>query len=539
MFLLRQKIKKIFIILIVILIIILVSNNTFVFANTENNYIQDSTTIGTVSKNDISGYTIGGFTVSSSPPNFSLRYETYANSLGTSDTVTYNETSCQYGWQDSSDSNYTSCWSCRVNATEHKNTYGWYTTNIYFVNQDGSTELHTSNQVYISPIAITYTAPLVETTTIPVKYNYSDVAGGTIATSQWASGIHNCQYFEQGGSSTSFTGNAFTLPTPGTYTLFVKDSLGYEKVQIITVSAANSTLMLGVTQANPTTTTSTPIVNVLATKINNHNDEITVAGTDGDWYDMTTAKYTDSAAPYQSWSNYSYTFSKAIAHTFVYRDGGQDYSNSGDKYVAAYFYKNLSGTFSAQHPGLEDSLWQGGYVYVIKTFSLKLSHGIIAHYWDSKMWFTLRREHGRLLWPSRNALLSPFRGNPCSQRLDVNHIGFSSTIMIKPGTVLDNFREKLMIKHSYANTTLQCQNYNADSQWHFNYSELQVANPVTNAFEDSAVRLNGSTANNSVAINGVFYTKVPSGSDESLGVTRKWAYGTQPASYFDAGMGLL
>lgn len=437
---------------IVILTIFLSGSNLLAHADSENNYVSDSTYLGTVSENDTAGYTIGGFPVSAnSLPNFYLRYETYADSLGASDTVTYNETSCLYGWQNQNSSNYTSCWSCRVNASEHKGTYGWYTTNIYFVNQDGSTELHTSNHVYVSPIALKYTAPLVESQSVPVSYSYTDASNSAVVSSAWAQGKQDYGYFEQGGNSTSFTGTSFTLPSAGTYTLYVKDSAGYEKTQLMTVSSANANLLLGVTQSDSTTKTKTPIVNVLATKINNHDDEVSVAGTDGDWWDMTTAKYTDSTTPCPSWSNWSYTFSQAINHTFVYRDDGQDYSNVGDTYIAGYFYKNLAGTFWANAPGLEDSLWQGGYTSKIAN----------------------------------------------------------------------------------------CENYSADSNWNFNYSELQVVNPVTNAHEDSAVRIAGNQANSSVAINGAYYAKLPAGCDESLGVTRRWAYGSQSASYFEAGNGTV
>ncbi|MFT9077321.1 hypothetical protein [Ethanoligenens sp.] len=448
----KRKIRiKSVVILLAVLTILLHGDGLLARADSENNYICDSTHLGTVSANDTTGYTIGGFPVSSASPNFTLRYCTYANALGVSDTVTYNETSCVYMFKDSSDSNYTSYWSCRVNASEHSGSYGWYTTNIYIVNSDGSSSLHSSTQVYLSPITVAYSAPLVESTDVPVSFKYTDSAGGSIVSSCWVKGKQDYSYFEQGNASTSFSGSFVDLPSAGSYTVFLKDSNGYEKTQMITVSTANATLMLGVTQSDNSTATTTPVVNVLATKINNHDDERSVAGTDGDWFDMTTAAYSDSMAPYPSWSDYSYTFSQPIQHTFVYRDGGIDYSNVGDKYISGYFYKNLSGSFWADGPDFCNALWQGG----------------------------------------------------------------------------------------YTTTTINCQHYIADSSWHFNYSELQIINPATNAYEDSAVRLGGNEANSSVAINGAYYTKVPAGSDESLGITRKWAYGTQPASYFDAGNGTV
>lgn len=79
-----------------------------------------------------------------------------------------------------------------------------------------------SSPVYATNGVVTITA-----------YTNSNITGGTIALTKWASGNRASSYFATSG--TVYTGNTFTVTENGTYTVYAKDSFGAEAVKTIDI----------------------------------------------------------------------------------------------------------------------------------------------------------------------------------------------------------------------------------------------------------------------------------------------------------------
>ncbi|MFT9075978.1 hypothetical protein [Ethanoligenens sp.] len=406
-------------------------------------YVGESTACNTIAASDSTGYTIGGANHnSSSIPDYYLRFTTYSAAEGSSNAKTYNETSPTNIVAISNTTQYTYAWNCKVNITEHNNYYGWYTTDISRVLNDGTIVAYTSATTYVSPIDVTYAYNLLSSTAVSVSLTYNDVLKNSIATEKYASGNQSLSYFE-GGSGTSFTGTSVSLPSAGHYTIYAKDSAGYEKTLPIEVNNTQGALRLGVTQVS-TVASTTPTVNVMAWTANDvDNQRISLsAGT------PTQSTVSDSSAPESSVTHITYQ-DDSLAHSFYYLSTGQDFEN-GDSILCSYWYKSSDSTNSAvTNGGIHTASWQG------------VSNSILER--------------------------------------------TSSTIK--------------------------------DDSWHFGYIIEKLNTNLISGYLNNFT-YSAATGAQDIYLSGLHITKIPNGSDLSSGVViKKWAYGTQTASYFDAGNG--
>lgn len=432
--------KKISVGVVVALILSLMLGSIPVLTDT---YVNDKIACSTVSVSDSTGYTVGGANANSSAtPDYYLRYSTYSTAEGSANAKIYNETSPVRVAQEGTSSVWDYYWSCRINVSEHNNYYGTYVTNIYRVLSNGTMLSYGIATTYVSPITITYSYTLSTQTSVTVTLTNTDATGGSIITEKYASGNQTQAYFDS-GNGTAFSGTTLVFPVTGRYTLYEKDSAGYEKVLPIEVNTASGSVHLGVTQAF-TTQSATPVVNVIAWC---GTDVDTVVG-NSNYGSPTVTQTTDSTAPESSVESIVYTSDGAL-HGYRFRPSNQDYEN-GDYVLVTFWYKTTDTTTSLVGTGsLTDSIW--------------------------------------------NAL---------------------------PSADADN-----------ALSTIK------DGNWHFGYRIVQIQCNVSNGIF-GMFAYGDSIGAQSIQFSGVHLIKIPNGSALSSGVTiKKWAYGTQTASYFKAGNG--
>lgn len=229
----------------------------------------DSVTFGNMGITNVTdtGYDIGCWVWNKCTVDMHIEFQTYTIQNGKDDLCTYdgkeykdNYTN-QYGDPDNCN------WSYHVSAKEHNNEYGLYETDIYEVKSDGSSALLAKEQADITPIVINSNYMLEDNSTINVKTSIKDDINGSIVSQKWASGNQVTGYFLISG--TGYTGNSFEVSEPGVYTVYAKDSEGYENTSLITVSSCYGQTPQIFLNQNSTAPTRSAVVNALCVDTSN------------------------------------------------------------------------------------------------------------------------------------------------------------------------------------------------------------------------------------------------------------------------------
>ena len=266
----RKKTKKTFMgkmaayaIILALLSVVLINKDFKANAITPASF-----TLSTGDVND-TGYSVGGY--SGSPAaydsSYELEYKTWSYVNGQDDLVTYDETMPTSTVYQSFDGTYVAYWNYRINSKEHNNDYGAYETDVYLKDSGGNCTLIRAFQVNISPISCALSYQIQDSSSIEIEANISDDLGNGIVSEKYASGHRDTSYFSSAG--TAFTGNVIQVSSPGLYTVYLKDSAGYEVVNGISVSTNyGQTPNIGLTQNN-TVKTSAAEVNAIITDVSN------------------------------------------------------------------------------------------------------------------------------------------------------------------------------------------------------------------------------------------------------------------------------
>lgn len=356
------SIKSAVAILIAIIIALSPNFSLIAFADT---YVGESTPCNTISYLSSAGYHIGGANVNTgATPDYYLQYRTYTASEGSANAKIYNETAPTHvNYVPNSNNQYWYYWDCPVNVSEHASQYGNYTTDVYRILSDGTSKYYTTATTYVSPIDISYTYGITSSLSVSINVTDTDALGKAIVTMKSASAWNkSVSYFDDGSNSfTTLSQNAngswvATFSNAGQYTLYAKDSDGYEKVQNITVGSASSSVHVGVTQIS-TSPSKSPIVNAYAWSVPDLPPNWGINGTC-----LTSAtQISDLSAPDANSPTYSLTWANDNQyHDMTQRLAGVDFQ-TGDEVLCAAWVKttDTQHTYNSGAGGIWTPSWQG------------------------------------------------------------------------------------------------------------------------------------------------------------------------------------
>lgn len=369
----KKLTKKLTAILIIIIIALSPEFSLMAFADS---YTGESTPCNTISYLNSYGYHIGGANANTgATPDYYLQYRTYTASEGSANAKVYNETTpTSVGRVPNSNNLYWYYWDCSVNVSEHGNQYGNYTTDVYRILSDGTSKYYTTATTYVSPIDISYTYSITQSKDVNLSITNTDALGNSIVDMKSAlTGNENISYFDNTSNSfTELTQNADGLWTAdfasgGSYTLYAKDSAGYEKTISITAFSSGTNTHVGMGQVS-TGASATPIVNAYAWSTPDlPGNGLGVAGV----CISSCEQISDSTAPDQSSPTYSVNWSTDNqSHSVNQRAGGTDF-HAGDEILCCFWVKttDTSHAYSGEAGGVWTPSWQAVPVSTISTDS--------------------------------------------------------------------------------------------------------------------------------------------------------------------------